>query len=65
MVSQEVLICYPEPDPEFNSGSTISEPGKSLILLDAESMLNRVQHKVQHDIFSVFRLFTNSSKLNC
>jgi hypothetical protein len=52
----KVAICHPEPGPEFNSGSTISGSRNLLILLDAEPILNQVQHKV-HDIFPVFLTF--------
>jgi hypothetical protein len=46
IVSQKVLICHPE---------LVSGSRNTLILLGAEPMLNRVQHKVQkHDIFFLF-----------
>jgi hypothetical protein len=50
-VFQKRPICHPE---------LVSGSSKFSILLDAESILKRVQHKVQHDIFFGFRLFTNS-----
>jgi hypothetical protein len=34
-----------------------------LILVDAEPILSQAQHKVQHDVFSGFLLFTMSLKL--
>jgi hypothetical protein len=45
MVWQKVQICHPE---------LVSGSRNSLILLDAETILKRVQHKVQHDIFFNF-----------
>jgi hypothetical protein len=47
-------VCHPEPCPGLVSW-VVSGSLKFLILLDAESILKQVQHKVQkHDIFPGF-----------
>jgi len=56
-----ISFCHPEPGPEFISGSSISGSPKSLDLLDAEPILNQVQHKVQKHDISLHTLITTRS----
>ena len=57
LLPQETVSQTPFCHPELGSGSH-----KYLILLDAETILNQVQHKVQHDIFDHFPITTQSPR---